>query len=335
MTTKILNNNLNKAKADKNDEFYTCLTDIENEMRHYKAHFKDKVVYCNCDDPLVSNFFRYFSLNFEHLGLKKLIATCYQSDNAGVRTDLSSDTAVKIEYHGHPKVLGTPTDEDMNIVKLKSDGDFRSDECIEILKTADIVVTNPPFSLFREYVEQLVEHDKSFIIVGSMNAITYTDFFPLLQQNKVWLGNKSGVFDFEVPLSYDRSIAFMKDGKKYAKFGNVSWFTNLDIAKRHEDIVLYKKYNADNYPVYDNYNAIEVGKVKEIPIDYDGVMGVPITFLAKHNPNQFEVVGSDFQVRHGDLPELIKEGYVGKFDRAVLNGKRMFSRIFIKRVQPT
>ena len=331
MSKKILNNNLNTARTDKNDEFYTRLPDIENEMRHYKEHFKGKVIYCNCDDPLVSNFFRYFSLNFEHLQLKKLIATCYQSDNAGIRTDLSSDTAVKIEYDGRYKSLGDLTIEDMVVIPLKSDGDFRGDECIEILKTADIVVTNPPFSLFREYVEQLVDHDKSFIIVGSMNAITYTDFFPLLQHNKIWLGNKTGSFEFEVPDNYDRSIAFMRDGKKHARFGNVSWFTNLDIAKRHEDIILYKKYNADEYPIYSNYKAIEVSKVKEIPMDYDGVMGVPITFLTKHNPSQFEIIGSDYQVRQGDLPDLIQDDYAGKLDRAVLNGKRMFSRIFIQR----
>lgn len=327
------NKNLNQAKTDRNDEFYTQLTDIENEMRHYKAHFKGKTVYCNCDDPLVSNFFRYFSLNFEYLELKKLIATCYRSDKAGVRTDLSSDTAVKIEYLGHPKVLGQPTDEDFDIVPLKSDGDFRSDECIEILKTADIIVTNPPFSLFREYVEQLITHEKNFVIVGSMNAVTYTDFFPSLQQGKVWLGNKSGSFEFEVPDSYNRPNTITKNGKRYAKFGNIAWFTNLDSAKRHEDIILYREYSEAAYPTYSNYNAIEVSKVKDIPKDYDGVMGVPITFLTKHNPSQFEIIGSDYQVHQGELSFLLKEGFVGKNDRAYLGGKRLFSRIFIQKKQ--
>ena len=285
------NSNLTKAKTDKNDEFYTQLPDIENELRHYKAHFKDKIIYCNCDDPLVSNFFRYFSLNFAHLGLKKLIATCYQSDNAGVRTDLSSDTAVKIEYSGGDIVDGMPVAADMVVTPLEGDGDFRSDECIEILKSSDIVVTNPPFSLFREYIAQLMEYEKSFVIIGSMNAITYKEFFPLLKHNQVWLGNKSGGLEFEVPMDFEQKNTYIKGDKKYAKFGNIVWFTNLDFARRHEDIVLYRQYNADEYPTYDNYDAIEVAKVKDIPVDYDGVMGVPITFLQSHNPKQFEILG--------------------------------------------
>ena len=285
------NGNLTKAKNDKNDEFYTQLPDIENELRHYKAHFKGKTVYCNCDDPLVSNFFRYFSLNFEHLGLNKLIATCYQSDTAGARTDLSSDTAVMIEYCGGAAVEGYPTVDDMTVVPLKGDGDFRSDECIEILKSADIIVTNPPFSLFREYIAQLMEYEKSFIIIGSMNAITYKEFFPLLKHNQVWLGNKSGGLEFEVPMDFEQNNTYVKNDKKFAKFGNIVWFTNLDFARRHENIILYKDYAADEYPTYDNYDAIEVAKVKDIPRDYEGVMGVPITFLQSHNPKQFEILG--------------------------------------------
>lgn len=326
------NQNLQKAKHDKNDEFYTQLPDIENELRHYKEHFKGKVVYCNCDDPFVSNFFRYFSLNFEHLGLKKLIATCYRSDKAGVRTDLSSDRAIKLEYMGGKNGEGLPTLDEVTITEIEGDGDFRSDECLEILKEADIVVTNPPFSLFREYVSQLIEHGKKFVIVGSMNAITYKDFFPYLKGSKVWLGNKCGGFEFEVPMDFEQKNTYVKDGKKFAKFGNISWFTNLDIAKRHENLVLYKNYSADEYPAYDNYNAIEVGKVKDIPVDYDGVMGVPISFLDKHNPSQFEIVGSDYQIKQGEIPELLKEEWEGKNDRAYLNGKRMYSRLFIKKI---
>ena len=285
------NNNLTKAKNDKNDEFYTQLPDIENEMRHYKEHFKGKVIYCNCDDPLVSNFFRYFSLNFEHLQLKKLIATCYQSASAGVRTELSSDTAIMIEYEGNAQVSGRPTIDDMKIIPLTGDGDFRSDECIEVLKTADIVVTNPPFSLFREYIAQLMEYEKSFIVIGSMNAITYKEFFPLLKHNQVWLGNKSGGLEFEVPMDFEQNNTYIKNDKKFAKFGNIVWFTNLDFARRHEDIILYRDYDANEYPTYDNYDAIEVAKVKDIPRDYEGVMGVPITFLQSHNPKQFEILG--------------------------------------------
>ena len=319
------NSNLNKARKDKNDEFYTQLPDIENELRHYKAHFKDKIVYCNCDDPLVSNFFRYFSLNFEHLGLKKLIATCYQSDTAGARTDLSSDTAVKIEYGGGALVDGMPLAADMVVTPLEGDGDFRSDECIAILKTADVVVTNPPFSLFREYVDQLIEYNKKFIIVGSLNAVTYTGFFPYLKDNKVWLGHKSGSFEFEVPMDFEQKNTYIKDGKKFAKFGNIAWYTNLDISKRYEDIVLYKPYSESEHPTYDNYDAIEVGKLKNLPVDYDGVMGVPITFLQQHNPKQFEIVGSNRGVDQDPNGVYGQSSFVG--------GKETFKRIFIRKTK--
>lgn len=285
------NKNLHKAKHDKNDEFYTQLSDIEDELRHYKDHFKGKVVYCNCDDPFVSNFFRYFSLNFEHLGLKKLIATCYRSDNAGVRTDLSSDCAIKLEYEGGKNGDGLPTLDEVTVTEINGDGDFRSDECVEILKEADIVVTNPPFSLFREYIAQLMKYEKSFVVVGSMNAITYKDFFVYLKDNKIWQGYKTGGFDFEVPMDFEQKNTHIKGGKRYAKFGNITWFTNLDIAKRHEDIILYKPYDSNDYLTYENFDAIEVSKVKDIPVDYDGVMGVPITFLTKHNPDQFNIIG--------------------------------------------
>ena len=318
------NQNLNKAKDAKNDEFYTQLTDIENEMRHYKAHFEGKTIYCNCDDPLVSNFFRYFSLNFNHLGLKKLIATCYRSDDAGIRTDLSSNHAVKIEYTGSPDAQSLSLN-DLITIPLKGDGDFRSEECISILKEADIVVTNPPFSLFREYASQLIEHGKKFIIVGSLNAITYKDFFPYLKDNKVWLGNNSGGFEFEVPMDFEQKNTFVKDGKKFAKFGNIAWYTNLDIAKRHEDILLFKDYNPADHPKYDNYDAIEVGKLKDLPVDYDGVMGVPITFLQNHNPAQFEIVGSNRGV--GQDPD----GVYGQ--SSFVSGKETFKRVFVRKIK--
>lgn len=314
------NSNLNKAKSDKNDEFYTQLSDIEDEMRHYTNHFAGKVIYCNCDDPLASNFFKFFFLNFERLKLKKLVATCYQSIDVGARTKLSSRNSVKIEYDGS----NTPSNEvsaDKTIVTpLSGDGDFRSDECIEILKSADIVVTNPPFSLFRDYLDQLIEHDKSFIIVGSMNAITYKEFFPFLRDDKVWLGNKTGGLEFEVPMEFEQNNTYIKNNKKYAKFGNITWFTNLDIAKRHQDIVLFKTYHPDDYPKYDTYDAIEVSKVSDIPLGYRGVMGVPITFLTKYNPSQFEVLGLDRYIE--DNP------HYGR--RFKINGKEKYARLLIR-----
>ena len=258
------NKNLHKAKKAKNDEFYTMLSDIEKELVHYKNHFKDKIIYCNCDDPRFSNFWNYFHLNFEHLGLKKLISTHY---NIGCGT-------FKAVYCGG-------NDCDVSVYDkydlIESNGDFRSDECIEILKESDIVVSNPPFSIAREYIACLMEYKKKFLIIGDMNWITYKEVFPLLKDNRIWLGN-CAVKEFVQP---DGTIK---------KFGNKLWFTNLDHKKRHEKLILYKKYNPEEYPKYDNYDAINVDKVTEIPVDYDGVMGVPITFLDKYNPEQFEIV---------------------------------------------
>ncbi|MGO1230550.1 adenine-specific methyltransferase EcoRI family protein [Glutamicibacter arilaitensis] len=288
------NSSLSAAKAAKEDEFYTQLSDIENEMRHYKKHFKGKVVYLNCDDPRVSNFFHYFSYNFEKLQLKKLIATCYKSQEMDLFSQNDAEEAIYLEYNGDKNGNMVPDPKEIGIKPLKGDGDFRSAESIELLKQADIVVTNPPFSLFREYVAQLIEHDKKFLIVGSQNAITYKEIFPLIKDNKLWLGHNNGDMKFKVPDHYEpRATRFWIDdeGQKWRSLGNAAWFTNLDISKRHEDLVLYKTYNQEAYPSYDNYDGIEVSKTVDIPSDYDGMMGVPLTFLDKHNPDQFEIVG--------------------------------------------
>lgn len=295
MATKILNRSFQDAKESKQDEFYTQLSDIERELKHYKRHFKGKVVYCNCDDPRVSNFFHYFSHNFEKLGLKKLIATCYKSQQADLFSQNDAEQAVYLEYEGDKNGNMVPDPKEIGIKPLMGDGDFRSNESIELLKQADIVVTNPPFSLFREYVMQLVEHDKKFLLVGNQNAITYKEVFELFKANKIWLGTRSGDMAFRVPDHYaPRATRYWEDenGQKWRSLGNATWFTNLDLTKRHEDLILFKTYNPDDYPTYANYDAIEVGRTADIPMDYAGAMGVPITFLDKHNPDQFEILGN-------------------------------------------
>lgn len=294
MATKSLNSNFTDAKKAKEDEFYTQLADIERELKHYRGHFAGKVVYCNCDDPRVSNFFHYFSYSFERLGLKKLITTCYQSQASDLFSHNDSERAIYLEYEGDKHGAGVPDPADIGIKPLRGDGDFRSEEAIELLKQADIVVTNPPFSLFREYVTQLRKHDKKFVIVGNQNAISYKEIFGPIRENKLWLGYNNGDMSFRVPDDYaPRATRFWTDaeGKKWRSLGNACWFTNLDIPRRHEDLILYKTYNPEEYPTYDNYDAIEVSKIVDIPADYMGVMGVPLTFLGKHNPDQFEVLG--------------------------------------------
>ena len=261
------NANLTNAKKAKNDEFYTQLTDIEKEMRHYKEFFKGKVVYCNCDDARESNFFKYFSLNFEHLGLKKLISTGFKADGKGV----------VLVYEGDKNGNRIVDDNEIIVSELNGDGDFRSAECVEFLKECDVVVTNPPFSLFREYVAQLMEYGKKFLIIGSMNAITYKEIFPYIKNNELWLG-MNWIKDFVQP------------NGEIKKFGNICWYTNIDHKKHNEELDLYRKYDATAYPKYDNYDAIEVSKTCDIPMDYDGVMGVPITFFDKYCPSQFEIV---------------------------------------------
>lgn len=331
---KDLNKNLNAAKSNKADEFYTQLSDIEKELKHYKSHFRNKVIYCNCDDPRVSNFFHYFSYNYEKLGLKKLVATCYKNQNMDLFSQNASEQAILLEYNGDKNNNRVPDPEEIGIKALKGDGDFRSEESLAILQQADIVVTNPPFSLLREYVQQLIDFKKKFLVIGSQNAITYKEIFTLIKENKLWVGYNNGDMEFKVPDYYEpRETRYRQDktGQKWRSMGNICWYTNLDISKRHEEMILYKKYNAEEYPNYDNYNAINVSKTKEIPMDYDGVMGVPITFLNKYNPNQFEIVGSDYEVRQGLLPHLIREGWKGKVDRGYLNGKRMYARLLIKR----
>ena len=318
------NSNFHSAKDNKQDEFYTQLSDIERELKYYKHHFKDKVVYCNCDDPRVSNFFHFFSYNFEKLGLKKLIATCYKSQEVDLFSQNNTEQAIYLEYSGDKNGNFVPDPNEIGIKPLKGDGDFRSKESIDLLTQADIVVTNPPFSLFREYIAQLIEHDKKFVIVGSQNAVTYKEVFQYFKDNKIWVGYKSGDMEFKVPEHYEeRETRFRQDetGQKWRSLGNICWFTNLDISKRHEDLILYKTYNPEDYPTYDNYEAINVNKVAEIPMDYKGAMGIPITFLDKYNPAQFEILGID---------RPLVEEITGKVSRFRINGKEIYARIVIK-----
>lgn len=286
------NKNLKDAKKAKNDEFYTQLPDIENELKHYKKHFKGKVVLCNCDDPRVSNFFDYFSRNFEYLGLKKLITTCYKNQDIELFSTNETEQAVYLEYDGDKNDNRKVDREEIGVKPLKGDGDFRSAECIELLKQADIVVTNPPFSLFREYVAQLIEYDKKFLIVGHQNAITYKEIFKLIKEDKLWLGFgfRGGAAHF-INTHYEDYAAAGGHKEGMIRVSGVHWFTNLDIKKRHEDLILHKTYNEDEYPKYENFDAINVDVTKQIPIDFSGAMGVPITFLDKYNPDQFEIIG--------------------------------------------
>jgi hypothetical protein len=287
------NKNLNKAKEAKKDEFYTQLDDINNELKHYRDHFCGKTVLCNCDDPRVSNFFTYFALNFETLKLKRLITVCYKNQNANLFSENKSEQAVYLIYDGDKNGNHVPDADEIGVLPLKGDGDFRSAECIELLKQADIVVTNPPFSLFREYVAQLMEYDKKFLIIGPYNAIKYKEIFPLIKQNKLWIGfgfnGGNAYFATPHPDAYTQGVYNSETG--LVKFRNCTWFTNLDHKKRHEDLILYKKYTPEEYPTYANYDAIDVSKTADIPEDYYGKMGVPITFMDKYNPDQFEIIG--------------------------------------------
>lgn len=352
------NANLTQAKKAKNDEFYTQLSDIERELSHYKEHFRDKTVLCNCDDPYVSNFFRYFAYNFEHLGLKRLITTCYKSQDMDLFSTNTNEQAIWLEYLGDKNGDRIPSPDEIGIHHFKGDGDFRSAECIELLKQADIVVTNPPFSLFREYVAQLIEYDKKFLIIGSKNAITYKEVFPLIAANKMWVGVQPMGVDMLFDIPKERSEELKSnteakgstyrviDGVIKARSASI-WFTNLDHNKRHEELILYKTYNPEDYPKYDNYDAINVDKTSDIPCDYNGVMGVPITFLDKYNPEQFEIVAFRKGADGKDLIYSALEGG-GKFshtsefsfadlrhpaangDRAYVNGERKYARILIR-----
>ena len=345
------NRSFHNAKLDKNDEFYTQMTDIEKELRHYKGYFKGKTVLCNCDDPRVSNFFKYFALSFNTLGLKKLVSTCYKSQDFDLFSQYDSEKAIYAEYNGTDKIDHIPADDELEFKYFKGDGDFRSAECIELLKQADVVVTNPPFSLFREYIDTLIKYEKKFLIIGSQNAITTKEFFPLIKQNKMWLGYTSGDMSFKVPDYYEpRETRYWQDenGQKWRSMGNICWYTNLDTTKRHEEITLFKKYSPQNYPKYDNYDAIEVSKLQDIPIDYDGYMGVPITFLERYNPDQFEIKGlSQYLDDYGGMSKhfvdeyfkqgntgSIQEGHplLGYFDN---NGKTVvpYRRIIIRHIK--
>lgn len=309
------NNNLQSSKSAKADEFYTQISFIENELKHYKEYFRDKVVFCNCDDPEWSNFWRYFRLNFYELGLKKLISTHYEESKPSYRMDIvSTDNG---EQCGIPDYVITP---------LQQNGDFRSPECVEILKEADIVITNPPFSLFREYIDQLIKYEKKFLVVGNLNAVKYKEILPLIMENKIWLGVNSGHFWFRVPDYYEEKRTDFKideDGIKWRRMGNICWYCNLDYKERYEDIILYHSYDPKKNPKYDTFDAYEVSKVSEIPCDMplETVFGVPITFMTKYNPEQFEIIG------------VLNSGSGNEYDlaKAIVNGKQLYSRFLIRR----
>lgn len=346
MEKKSSNKNLHKASQAKKDEFYTQLIDIEKELKHYKEQFRGKIVYCNCDDPFESNFFKYFAANFNALGLKKLITTSYKkSPIAGGQLPLfevkglkpKGKEPFKIELN---EVTDTDADgavgltdvkwllkNDANIATpLKGNGDFRSEECIKLLKEADIVVTNPPFSLFRECVAQLIEYNKKFLILGNQNAITYKEIFKLIKENRLWLGyDNGGTKWFQVPNNYDietESRIKIENGTKFFSMGSIVWFTNMETAKRHQELTMYKKYTAEEYPKYDDYDAIEIPRIADIPLDYFGVMGVPVTFIDKYNPEQFEIIGH--------VGSVGADGVYSFANAIYLNGKKLFKRILIK-----
>jgi len=356
MATKSLNKNLRNASKAKKDEFYTQIVDIEKELKHYKEQFLGKVVYCNCDDPYESNFFKYFASKFKELGLKRLIATSYKpSPIANTQLNLFGECMALSTPKGRPKVTANKfiinevndvdgdgafdlsdiaeqlkANKNNEWLPLKGEGDFRSEESIELLKQADIVVTNPPFSLFREYLAQLMEYKKKFLILGDQNNITKKDIFKFIKENRVWLGyDNGGTKWFQVPDDYDIATESRKkivNGVKYFSMGRILWFTNLETTKRHENIVLYKKYVPKEHPKYDNYNAINIDKVSEIPMNYNGVMGVPITFIDKYNPEQFELLGI---MNTGEKNIGIR--YKGTLHgRPLVNGVEKFLRILIK-----
>jgi hypothetical protein len=314
ITPSASNGSLHAARAAKNDEFYTQLTDIEKELQHYRAHFEGKVVFCNCDDPEWSNFWKFFTLNFKHFGLKKVVATHYAPGEASYMLEVTGQGLQPVR---------TP---------LVGDGDFRSAECVEILKRCDIVVTNPPFSLFREYISQLVEHGKKFLVLGNNNSVTYKEVFKLIRDNEIWLGygvNKT--LEFRLSPHYSKWSRIDRDGHKYGKVPAISWFTNLPHAKRNAGLILFRNYAGHEalYPAYDNYAAIEVSRVADIPQDYAGAMGVPITFLDKYNPEQFEILSANDFRRSDSVP--FKEHGLIKDKDGTIDGKAVYVRILVKR----
>jgi hypothetical protein len=327
MAKSAKNTNLQKAKKEKNDEFYTQLSDIENELKHYTQHFAGKTVYCNCDDPKASGFVRYFFINFSRLGLKRLIATCYKNPTSDLFSTHTAMQSFWLDYTGEDRTNDEKPDfRKMRTKKFNGDGDFRSDECIALLKQADIVCTNPPFSLFREYVAQLMEYGKSFLIIGNMNALCYKEIFPLIKDNKLWIGINNGAKHYLVPDSYQGNTIIDNSGNRVKQMGNTYWFTNLDHSHRHNRIDCYKKYTAKEYPHYDNYDAINVDKTAEIPLDYNGVMGVPISFLDKYNPEQFDIEGTGEDNGRGLSFGLWKGGDL----HCVVHNERKYKRIFIR-----
>ena len=346
------NSNLHDSSRNKQDEFYTNLQLIEDELKHYRHHFKGKRVLCNCDDPYESNFFKYFAMNFNALELKSLTATCYVTSpvaqlELGLFKDESNATpnsgeSDKPEKQSYKIVITEVGDENGDgridltdveflirnkknvLAKLVDGGDFRNEECVALLDECDIVVTNPPFSLFREYISLLTEHNKQFLIIGNLNAVTYKEVLPLIMQNRMWLGYKSGHFWFKVPNNYEAKATDFKideTGQKWRRMGNICWFTNLDIEKRHEKMLLWKKYTSEAYPTYDNYDAIDVSKTADIPCDYYGIMGVPITFMTQYNPEQFEILGD---TRFHDGQDISN-------DINIIDGKIKFRRILVRR----
>ena len=366
------NKGLSKAKDAKKDEFYTRYEDIQTELNHYEEHFKDKTVLCNCDDPFESNFCKFFLKNFNYLGLKRLICTSYSTSSVvGQQLSIFDEDNEKV-VPGNGYVIDIKevpmengrgvSDEDIyrllsskkrGVKKLKDNGDFRSEECIKYLKQADIVVTNPPFSLFKEYVAQLMEYQKKFLIIGNQNAITYKEIFPLIKDNKLWLGNgfKGNVGFFESPYQDYAVSSQHKEG--LIRVSGVMWFTNLDLQKRHETMILYRKYNPNDYPQYVTFNGIDVNETSEIPKDYDGIMGVPKTFMDKYNPEQFEILGyeredENIQVGISNMPEEFlndyrKQGGTGHYTKGMKmlcyynsegKAKIPFSRILIRNKHP-
>ena len=355
----VTNRDLNKASVAKKDEFYTQLTDIEKEMKYYRDYFKGKTVLCNCDDPYESNFFKYFAMNFNSLGLKKLIATCYVTSpfmytQLSLFEDSDESSAGRAGAKPYNVEITEVTDENGDgridladveyllrnkkntLSMLDGDGDFRSAECINLLKQCDVVVTNPPFSLFREYIAQLMKYEKDFIIIGNQNAITYKEIFPLFMHNKLWYGASihSHGRDFRVPDNYPlNAYEFRTDenGYRYINVKGVRWFTNIDYKERHNPLILYRNYTPEDYPKYDNYNAIEVGKTTDIPCDYFDVIGVPISFIDKYSPDQFEIIGATESEGKGFSNGLWNKD--SKVAQPLLNGKKLYKRIFIKRKQ--
>ncbi len=325
---------LGNAKAAKQDEFYTQLSDIEKELRHYRKHFRGKVVYLNCDDPRESEFFHYFSYNFEKLGLRKLIAACYKSQNVDLFSTGDSEGAVYLEYEGDKDGNLIPSRDEIDVKPFNGDGDFRSAESIALLKQADIVVTNPPFSLFREYVAQLMEYEKKFIIIGNLNALSFKEVWPHIQENRLWLGvTRTGTGQMWFRIADDAPSKTGqktdKDGHRYQTIGNSAWFTNLDHSKRHEELTLFRVYDPAEYPPYANFDGIEVSKVANIPLDYPGVMGVPITFLGKYNPDQFEILGTSLILARA-MSEVAEDGTYPQGGRRfyLSNGDGNFRRAY-------